>query len=527
MRHNPLITDYQNRLAHFIKSGAHQHIKHIKRGLEKESLRITPEGTLSQQTHPIALGSALTHPYITTDYSEAQLELITPALTNHQPTPLDWLMHLHQYVYANIGSEKLWVNSMPCILEHENNIPIAQYGSSHIGKLKTLYREGLSHRYGKLMQTISGIHYNFSYSQTFWQQWQNHEKNVEPLQNFINDKYFGLIRNFLRYSWWIILLFGSSPAVCQSFLKSPEHKLVPHTPHTYISPFATSLRMSDLGYQNNQQKNLHICHNTLSAYVTTLKHATHTSDPNFESIGLKNGKQHLQLNTNILQIENEYYASIRPKRTTQSLETPSAALTERGVEYIEIRAIDLNPFEPIGISATQIDILDTLALYCLIEDSPNLTHDEYQSTKENMTTVARTGRAPGSTLLINKQKHSVQKCAQNLFLKLEQLANVTGIQRWKTALKEIENQIENFDLLPSAKVLATLTEKQQSFFDFAMQQAKISEDFFKTRKLSQTNHQKLQTISEKSLRDQASLERINDGSFDEFLKKIKDHNTKN
>ena len=139
----------------------------IRRGLEKESLRVRPDGLLAVSAHPVALGSALTHPHITTDFSEAQLELITGVHTSVEDC-LEELTQIHQVVVHAIGDELLWCASMPCRLPAEDEIPLGRYGHSNVGTAKTVYRRGLSYRYGRRMQTISGIHYNFSLPETAW-----------------------------------------------------------------------------------------------------------------------------------------------------------------------------------------------------------------------------------------------------------------------------------------------------------------------------------------------------------------------
>jgi len=185
-------------------------LRGMKRGLEKEALRVDPEGWLAQSPHPAALGSALTHPNITTDYSEALIELITPPCDS-VASALGYLDELHRYVYAHIGSERLWVNSMPCKLGADEQIPLAQYGRSNIGRMKTLYRHGLGLRYGRSMQTIAGIHYNVSFPDEFWQHFQQAENNQDSLQSFKSARSMDLIRNFQRNSWfcymsWVLVL---------------------------------------------------------------------------------------------------------------------------------------------------------------------------------------------------------------------------------------------------------------------------------------------------------------------------------
>src|SRR5665647_342955 len=208
----------------------------LQRGIEKESLRVRPDGTLAATPHPRALGSALTHPHITTDFSEAQLELIT-GVHSTVAACLDELAHIHQFVYRHIGDELLWCGSMPCNLPDEQAIPIARFGQSNVGRAKTLYRTGLAHRYGRRMQLISGLHYNFSLPEHSW-----------PMADFrdADEGYFALIRNFRRHAWLLLYLFGASPAVCASFVEGRSHELQELAPGTLYLPYATSLRMSRL-----------------------------------------------------------------------------------------------------------------------------------------------------------------------------------------------------------------------------------------------------------------------------------------
>src|SRR6187431_562001 len=195
----------------------------IRRGIEKESLRALPTGTLALTPHPLALGSALTHPHITTDFSESQLELITGVHPDADGC-LEELTAIHQAVIRALGDELLWASSMPCNLPADEAIPIGRYGTSNVGRAKSVYRMGLSYRYGRRMQTISGIHYNWS------------------MPGVGNEGYFALIRNFRRYSFLLLYLFGASPAVCSSFVAGHEHRLEALGPHTLHLPQATSLR---------------------------------------------------------------------------------------------------------------------------------------------------------------------------------------------------------------------------------------------------------------------------------------------
>lgn len=492
----------------------------MKRGLEKESLRITPQGYLAQTRHPEALGSALTHPYITTDYSEALLEFVTPP-TQSLSEPLTLLEDLHRYTYRHIGDELLWVNSMPCIMTDDDGIPLSQYGSSNSGKMKTAYRQGLGERYGRRMQTIAGIHYNVSFPQEFWQQHQQAENISGDLQTFISSRYFDLIRNFQRYSWLISYLFGASPAVCASFLEGRNHELISLFRGTLYQPYATSLRMSDIGYQNNAQSSLSISYNNLDEYVRDLTKAIKTPDPLYEDIGVIVDGKYRQLNSNILQIENEYYSSVRPKQVARSGERPTQALTNRGVEYVEIRTIDLNPFEPLGINEEQMRFLDIFATFCLLSDAPQLDRSVLKAAKDNIRQVVYQGRNTSVELCNFGTPTTLKQWANELLDKMLPIAelfdNAHNSQDYTTALNSQRQKVQDPDLTASAQILQQLEDKQQSFFDFAMEKALEHQAYFLEKAPTAAMDTKLQQLAKQSLIEQRNIEESDNISFAEFL----------
>src|SRR5581483_5609206 len=276
----------------------------LQRGIEKESLRVRPDGDLATTSHPVELGAALTHPHITTDFSEAQVELITGVNATARSC-LDELTRIHQFVYRHIGDEMLWAGSMPCSLPDEAAIPIARYGRSNVARAKEVYRTGLSHRYGRRMQMISGVHYNFSLPEHIW-----------PVADLgkPDQAYFALIRNFRRHVWLIMYLFGASPAVCACFVEGRTHDLQELAPGTMYLPYATSLRMGRLGYLSAAQDALAVSYNDLASYAASLRDALTQPYPAYEQIGIRDGEQYHQLATSLLQIENEFYSTIRAKR---------------------------------------------------------------------------------------------------------------------------------------------------------------------------------------------------------------------
>src|ERR1700732_1123933 len=301
---------FERRLASFVNGRQPEILQGGRKGVEKESLRVEPSGALAQTMHPRLLGSALTNEHITTDYSEALIELVTPAFT-HSWELLQYLLDLHQFVYRHLGEELLWATSMPCAIERDEDIPLAQYGSSHVGRMKTVYRNGLGLRYGRMMQAISGVHFNYSFPLPFWEMYADIRESRERGTDFISSSYFELLRNYRRYGWIVLYLFGVSPVVCKSFLRGRGAQLEDFTNNTAYEPYATSLRMSDVGYRNRNQSGLSVSVNSLDEYVRDLTRAISTVHPPYEALGVQDANgEYQQLNANILQIENEYYSFI-------------------------------------------------------------------------------------------------------------------------------------------------------------------------------------------------------------------------
>lgn len=496
-------------------------LRGMRRGLEKESLRIDVNGHLAQTPHPAALGSALTHPWITTDYSEALIELITPA-THSIAETLGFLDDIHRNVYSHLGDEQLWVNSMPCVLGGDEDIPLAQFGRSNIGRMKTLYRRGLGVRYGRKMQTIAGIHYNLSFPDEFFLRWQEKESDTRSLQDFRSEKYFGLVRNFQRESWLLLYLLGASPAVCASFLHGREHGLQECGRGTLYLPKATSLRMSSLGYQNTVQSDLRVSYNGVDEYVRDLSTAIHTPFPRFEQIGLKDASgEYQQINTNMLQIENEYYGLVRPKRTISRGERPTLALSRRGVEYVELRCVDLNPFNPIGIDATSAHFLEVFALHCLLRSAPPFSDGEYRCLPKNQQAVVERGRDPELMLRFCGEEKKFRDLAAQILAELAAVAPLLDAahdtQDHSRAIAREAMKLENPELTYSASILRELKESDCSFFEFAKKTADEHGAYFRQRPLGAGQAREFADLAAVSHREQADIEATDTQSFPEFL----------
>jgi glutamate--cysteine ligase len=482
---------------------------------------VTREGKLAMTPHPRALGSALTHSLITTDYSEALVELITPAETN-VARALEHLDHLHRFVYANLGDELLWNESMPSKLPEDDQIPLGWYGTSNIGMLKHVYRRGLALRYGRTMQCIAGIHYNYSLDEDVWRNWQALEGNAASLVDFQSERYFALIRNFRRTNWLPMYLFGASPALDRQFLRGAPHKLDTFDADTLYLPYATSLRMSDLGYTNNPaQSALLPSYDNLDAYLAVLSKAVSEPYPAYEAIGTQRDGEWIQINTNVLQIENEFYSTIRPKRVTQPGERPLHALASRGVQYVEVRCLDIDPFEPTGISLETSRFMDAYLLYCALEDSPTLPREASAEADDNFRRITKEGRKPGLTLVRDGREVPMQHWAEELMDKIEPVAMaldaLNGTSDHMRSMAVQRARLADVSLTPSARVLQTMRDEKQSFETFALNLSEKHAAYFRSRPLQPSETLELTKLAAKSLEDQANIERNELGSFDAFV----------
>lgn len=493
------------------------------RGIEKESLRVTHEGRLAVTPHPPSLGSALTHPTLTTDYSEALLELITPAECDPANT-LEQLDKLHRFVYSVIDDEILWNNSMPGLLPStDHDIPIARYGTSNIGRLKYVYRLGLALRYGSTMQCIAGIHYNYSLHEEVWRLLHVYHQSAATMIDYQSESYLALIRNFHRTSWLLVYLFGASAALDACFVRDSVYPLEILDADTLYCPYATSLRMGDLGYSNTKgQAALYVDYDTLQSYLKGLSQAMSQPYPPYEAIGTHRNGEWIQINTNILQIESEFYSTIRPKRVACLGERPLHALASRGVQYVEVRCMDIDPFEPIGISLETTRFLDAYLLTCALDDSPPLPLQAYTEAHHNFGRVTMEGRKPGLRLVRGDKTIAMQDWANELLAKIERTAgmldSLLGKNEHTQAVAAQRAKLADPLLTPSARVLKTMRDRRQSFLQFSLAQSEQHAAFFRRRPLDMQIAKQFKELSRQSFDEQAKIEREEvSSSFDSFM----------
>jgi glutamate--cysteine ligase len=493
------------------------------KGIEKESLRISKDGFIAHTPHPTALGSALTHPTITTDYSESLIELITPPFSDIKDS-LAYLRNIHQFVYDHLDNEILLGASMPCGINGDESIPIAEYGSSNIGRMKHIYRHGLWHRYGRTMQAIAGIHFNYSVPDKLWPVLHQQENRQLTLEQFKDQAYFGLIRNFQRLGWLILYLFGASPAICKNFFKSRPELMAQFEEFdngTLYHPYATSLRMSDIGYKSKNQATLKIDYNSLSGYVSSLSQAIETPYPDYEDIGVCVNGEYRQLNSNILQIENEFYSTIRPKQIIKSGEKPTLALKKRGVRYIEMRSLDLDLFDPIGINESKARFIEALLLTCLLNDSPNISDTDLQINNTNQLAVANFGRKSGLELMKGNKKILLQDWASEILESMRPVCRVLDMEDtdkpYISALDEQLLLIKDPGLTASARILKCMKETKQPFSRFALNKSTEHAEEYRNSKLNDVDKQTFTNMAKESIAKQKDIESKQEIPFNDFL----------
>ena len=513
---------FERRLAALINGGEPRILQGGRKGVEKESLRVLPQGTLAYSPHPALLGSALTNEHITTDYSEALIELVTPAFTQSWEL-LQYLLDLHQFVYRHLGDELLLATSMPCSIQRDADIPLAQYGNSHVGRMKTVYRNGLGLRYGRMMQAISGVHFNYSFPLRFWEAYAAARESRSHDAGFISASYFELLRNYRRYGWLVLYLFGVSPVVCKSFLRGREHELQDFGHGTAFEPYATSLRMSDVGYRNRNQAGLSVSVNSLDEYVRDLARAISTTHPPYEALGVEVDGEWRQLNANILQIENEYYSFIRPKRVARSGERPTKALRRAGVEYVEVRALDVSAFDPVGVNQNKLRFLEAFVALCLMKESPPIADSEQAALDQNHVSVARRGRDPALLLWRDGRDAPMREWARELLDSMtgicEMLDHGDPAQPYSQALATQAAKVEDVALTPSARLMTEL-HAGESFFDLALRMSAAHKAYFLD--LYPPNEERLREFgsqAQESLEAQRRIEASDTGTFEEYLKR--------
>ena len=512
------------RLDRLMAAGQQHLLRHGRKGLEKESLRLSAEGLIATTPHPVALGSALTHPYITTDYSEALPELITPPFADPAET-LAFLDDLHRFVYARLPDDEcLLATSMPVGIEGDETIPIARYGTSNIGRMKHVYRKGLAYRYGRTMQAIAGVHFNYSVNEALWPVLAEILGHREPQQAFIASAYFDMIRNVHRHGWLVIYLFGMSPAVDRRFFTGRENlttRFQAFDQETLYRPCATSLRMSDIGYRIDSQPTLDISFDSLDEYVAGLTRAISIPHPAYQRAADHQADDYRQLNANLLQIENEYYSGIRPKQVVKSGEKPTLALKKRGVQYVELRSLDLCCTSPGAVKLEQLYFLEVFLLFCLLAESPAMSRDERAETDANTLQTACCGREPLARLKRQGQSVLLREWGENILEQMQAVADVLDADNparpYRLSVDSQRPLLTHPELTPSSLMLAEMRRNGESFRDYALRVSRQHAAHFRSHELDAGRFDLFRQEVDTSLREQQAIEVSDTLSFAAFL----------
>lgn len=508
-------------------------------GLEKECLRVGLSGGISQQDHPLALGRALTHPFITTDFSEALLEMVTPPCDSAAQA-MNFLNSVHQFIVSRLPEdEHIWNTSMPCILNEASSVRIGEYGTSHSGQMKHAYRRGLGLRYGRRMQAIAGVHFNFSMPDTAWLFRETTDSGAFSQQNSIGRwgalsdvrkqsvrtaGYFQMTQNLLQIGWLVPYLFGASPAICTSFLGEGEgDDLQEWNSATRFAPFGTSLRMSNIGYRyrEDQPIDLSVCHNSIDTYINDIISHVNSTHPAYETMGLRDeyGK-HQQLSTSRLQIENEYYSSVRPKQIARDGELPIKALQDRGIRYLELRSVDVNILEPNGLELSQVAMLEMLMMFAWLSPPQSLDAADVQRCARNVQTVAYRGREPGLHLETSNGEVGLQQWGKGILNSIEPLAQWLdqGLEEpvYVKTLQQQMDKLNDSDKTPSATILKGI-KQTGSFFEHAQELSAKHHEHFKQGPIDEKINSLLESEVTESIRKQDQLEQKDSASFENYL----------
>ena len=520
MMRNAVDRKFERRLAGLMNCGDRSVLRGGRKGVEKESLRVSPAGVIAQTRHPPALGAPLTNDNITTDFSEALIELVTPPFRESWEL-LQYLCDIHQFVYRHLDEELLWATSMPCSFDGDDSIPLAQFGTSNVGRMKTVYRHGLGMRYGRTMQAISGVHFNYSFPSEFWDALEHIHQSRSPRQDFVSAQYFAVLRNYRRFGWLVLYLFGTSPAVSKGFFAGREITLPALDADTVYEPYGTSLRMSDIGYRNKTQARVNVSVNSLEDYVRDLSKAISTPYAPYEKLGVKVNGEYLQLNANILQIENEFYSFIRPKRIARSGERPTKALRRAGVEYVEVRALDVSAFDPVGVNQNKLRFLEAFLALCVLKDSEPIGSEQL-ALDANHLRVARRGREPGLVLSREGREVPMAQWARELLDAMQGVCELLDTSEpsrpYVTALEQQRAKIQDVERTPSARLLAEMRQTGESFLQLAQRMSKMHKDYFLD--LYPPNERRLAELAaaaQESHEEQRRIESSDTLDFDAYL----------
>lgn len=399
-------------------------------GIEWESLRAKDDGKLSLTPHPAVFGDKLTNPLITTDFSESQIEIITPTFDTIDEAFENFSL-LSDMVNASLPQDEyLWFQSIPCILPYWDQIPIAQYSGE--GESSQKYREDLARRYGVKKQMISGVHFNFSFSEKFLKKLYSLENDDLSFKNFKDDIYLKIARNYLRYCWLIIYLTGCSIGSHKTFSNDCIHLMDAKDNYgSYYSTRGPSFRNASCGYKN--LKDLYPSYNSVNEFVGDINSFIDNGD---------------------LSEAKELYTQIRlkPKNPKDLLNS----LKDSGIEYIEIRTLDINPFYQCGIVNRDMKFLHLFLIYMLVKDESDYLAWQNEA-KINEERTAESGYVDSMRLSRDGCEVTLKDWAHEIINEMYDMCDELGIDGFDT-LNLMMNRVLNPDFT-YGKMLLSLIEQ--------------------------------------------------------------------
>lgn len=420
-------------------------------GIEREGLRVNENGTLSKENHPSVFGDKLKNPYITTDFSESQLELITPTFKSSEDT-YNFLNNLYDISVLEIKDEYLWPQSMPCIIpEDESIIKIASFNDSIEGIESRVYREKLVKKYGRKKQLISGIHYNFSFDEDIIKKLFKNSNTNEDYKTFKDNLYLKVTRNYLRYSWLIIYLLGSSSLVHESYIEK-DNDLEKISKDSFSNVGAVSYRNGEGGYKNNIE--LFPDYYSVKGYV--------------DSINKWVDKKYIQSH-------KELYSSVRLK--AKDKKDLLNSLLKDGIYYLEYRNIDINPFDKCGISLKDLTFLQLFNLFLLIKEE-----SDYKLWQEealfNQRVISKYGNND-INLKLDGEEISKEKWALEILKEIEIINNELKLGKDEIISYEV-SKVKDYKLTYSYKIIEKV--KEEGYVNAHINLAKkYKEEAFKNR----------------------------------------------
>ena len=422
-------------------------------GFEREAQRVDGDGWLATTPHPKVLGEKLTHPRISTDFAEAQLECITGVHATPE-SAIGELEQLLAFAGDHLDGEYVWPLSAPPPIREPHKIQAADMGPSFDGRLATGYRHGLVHRYGAQMQMVSGVHVNLSLQDVALAQ-IGEQAGVSDLGQLRERLYLAAARSLVQRAWLLYLLFGSSPRCHESFLSGRQHPYRQFARGDYGAPHNATLRMGNSGYRTDSQDDLWLSYASLKDYIATVAEGLQMPAPGFASP--PDMQEMVQLSEYVLQLEAEFYVDVRLK-CADPKPYPLRSLAHKGVEYIECRSLDIDPYSVSGINPDYVRFVALLASYGMWRElqgiSQPLTENEARQASARSKLVAEQGRNGDLRLPFTDSEAEIGEALQREYTRLAEFCRqADASEEWRTALQPLQQAHHSLADLPSQRML--------------------------------------------------------------------------